>query len=168
MSLILEKTFGYTVRYESFWEFGLVYAILSLFLMIFMVDTNFFWIHKWMHEKRIKAHFSHHVFVNPTPWAAYGVHLFEGFLLSLPYYIILLFIPWHAWTLLALSLFAFFYNSFIHLGFDPIPNSWKKKPFLKYMNTPTHHSLHHYKPNSNYGLYFTFWDKWMKTEKLEG
>jgi len=24
--------------------------------------------------------------------------------------------------------------------------------------------LHHEKFNGNYGLYFTFWDKWMKTE----
>ncbi|MGZ5247104.1 MAG: hypothetical protein ACXWV5_08645, partial [Flavitalea sp.] len=28
----------------------------------------------------------------------------------------------------------------------------------------THHSLHHKQFKFNYGLYFTFWDKWKKTE----
>ena len=164
---IAEKTIGFRMRYDSFFEYGSLYPFLSLFLMVFMVDTNFYWIHRWMHEKRIKAHFSHHVFVNPTPWAAYGVHFLEGFLLSLPYYLILFFIPWHPLTLLGLSIFAFFYNSFIHLGFDPLPKSWRRNWITKWFNTPTHHSLHHYKPNSNYGLYFTLWDKLMGTEDIK-
>jgi Delta7-sterol 5-desaturase len=28
----------------------------------------------------------------------------------------------------------------------------------------THHSLHHKQFKYNYGLYFTFWDKWKRTE----
>jgi sterol desaturase/sphingolipid hydroxylase (fatty acid hydroxylase superfamily) len=40
-------------------------------------------------------------------------------------------------------------------------------PFLKYKTASTHHNLHHEKFKGNYGLYFTFWDKWMKTEIAE-
>lgn len=31
-------------------------------------------------------------------------------------------------------------------------------------NTTTHHDLHHQRGRSNYGLYFTWWDRWMGTE----
>ncbi|MBB3167458.1 sterol desaturase family protein [Simiduia aestuariiviva] len=32
------------------------------------------------------------------------------------------------------------------------------------LTTPTHYDLHHQKFNGNYGLYFTWWDRWMGTE----
>ena len=31
-------------------------------------------------------------------------------------------------------------------------------------NTTTHHDLHHSSGNTNFGLYFTWWDRWMGTE----
>ena len=38
---------------------------------------------------------------------------------------------------------------------------------LKYSNTPEAHDYHHLKSKSNYGLYFTFWDKIMGTYHVE-
>jgi Delta7-sterol 5-desaturase len=38
-------------------------------------------------------------------------------------------------------------------------------PLTRWINTTTHHDLHHSGGfNHNYGLYFTWWDKWMGTE----
>ncbi|PKA16131.1 sterol desaturase family protein, partial [Leptospira haakeii] len=36
-------------------------------------------------------------------------------------------------------------------------------PVLKWINTSTHHNLHHQKFHGNYSLYFNFWDKVMGT-----
>jgi sterol desaturase/sphingolipid hydroxylase (fatty acid hydroxylase superfamily) len=35
---------------------------------------------------------------------------------------------------------------------------------LDLMTTTTHHDMHHQQFNGNYGLYFTWWDRWMGTE----
>ena len=34
----------------------------------------------------------------------------------------------------------------------------------KYLIGATHHDIHHRNSKKNFGLYFTFWDRWMKTE----
>lgn len=39
-----------------------------------------------------------------------------------------------------------------------------KSKVSKHLIGSTHHDLHHEEFKTNYGLYFTWWDKWMKTE----
>jgi hypothetical protein len=51
-----------------------------------------------------------------------------------------------------------------HLGYEIYPKKWVRFPFLKFKTASTHPSMHHERFNGNYGLYFTFWDKLMKTE----
>ena len=51
-----------------------------------------------------------------------------------------------------------------HLGYEIYPKNWVHLPFFKYKTASTHHNMHHEQFTGNYGLYFTFWDKWMKTE----
>ena len=46
---------------------------------------------------------------------------------------------------------------------EPRPGS----PLLRYVTTTTHHDLHHSSGRYNYGLYFTWWDRWMGTEHPE-
>lgn len=38
------------------------------------------------------------------------------------------------------------------------------QPLLDFLTTSTHHDLHHATARWNYGLYFTWWDRWMGTE----
>ena len=50
-----------------------------------------------------------------------------------------------------------------HSGVEFHPRQWVDTP-LDLMTTTTHHDMHHQKFNGNYGLYFTWWDRWMGTE----
>ncbi len=50
------------------------------------------------------------------------------------------------------------------MGYELYPANWYRIPLLKYKTPSTHHNLHHAKFNGNYGLYFTWWDRWMGTE----
>jgi sterol desaturase/sphingolipid hydroxylase (fatty acid hydroxylase superfamily) len=38
-----------------------------------------------------------------------------------------------------------------------------KTPLKYFLNTPTHHAMHHEKMRGNYGIYFNFWDRLMGT-----
>ena len=54
-----------------------------------------------------------------------------------------------------------------HLDIEIYPSNFEKHWLGAWIVGATHHSLHHSKFVENYGLYFTFWDKWMKTESPE-
>jgi sterol desaturase/sphingolipid hydroxylase (fatty acid hydroxylase superfamily) len=67
-----------------------------------------------------------------------------------------------------ITLFFFFVymiinNVFGHLGFEMNAPGFTKGKFTRWLNTTTHHSMHHSHFNYNYGLYFNFWDKLMGT-----
>ena len=51
-----------------------------------------------------------------------------------------------------------------HLDIEVYPEKFHKHFLGKWLIGATHHSLHHRQFKYNYGLYFTFWDKWKKTE----
>ena len=56
-------------------------------------------------------------------------------------------------------------NGFLnHLDIEIYPRNFNKNFIGKWLIGATHHSLHHSEFITNYGLYFTFWDRWMKTE----
>jgi sterol desaturase/sphingolipid hydroxylase (fatty acid hydroxylase superfamily) len=54
-----------------------------------------------------------------------------------------------------------------HAGVEVYPKKFYKHPIGKWLIGSTHHDLHHREFTANYGLYFTFWDKWMRTESSE-
>jgi Delta7-sterol 5-desaturase len=164
IAYLLEKNFAYSVRYENIGERGWLYFFFSIGFMLVVQDSYFYWVHRWLHSGKMRIHRTHHQFINPTPWAAYSFHLAEGALIVVPFTAFILFLPWHPASMLSFSLIALFTNSFLHLGYDPIPQSWRSHFLLKWITTPSHHCGHHHNFNGNFGLYFMFWDRILKTE----
>ena len=151
---------GYTKNYTDMNEFGLPYFVCSIFLMIILHDTYSYWIHRMIHHKWLfkYVHLLHHKFKNPSPWSAFAFHPYESILTMGIIPIILFTIPWHN---LALAIFItgiIFYDTFVHLGYNI-----KQFKLFKYQNTPLDHDVHHRNSKSNFGLYFTFWDRLMGT-----
>jgi sterol desaturase/sphingolipid hydroxylase (fatty acid hydroxylase superfamily) len=77
----------------------------------------------------------------------------------------LFFVATPAWVMLLWINFQIIRNAMGHAGFELHPRWWLSTPLTRWINTTTHHDLHHNGGfNRNYGLYFTWWDKWMGTE----
>jgi sterol desaturase/sphingolipid hydroxylase (fatty acid hydroxylase superfamily) len=55
-------------------------------------------------------------------------------------------------------------NTLAHCGYELMPAAADGRPRLDWLTTTTHHDLHHARAGSNFGLYFTWWDRWMGTE----
>ncbi len=158
---------GNTKVYTAISDYGTPYFIFSVFLMILMHDTYFYWTHRLIHHSLVFKHIHkvHHSFTNPTPWASFAFHPLEAFISLGIIPVILFTLPYHHLALLLFVTFLTVYNVIIHLGF-PFPGLNR----LKYSNTPEAHDYHHLTSKKNYGLYFTFWDKimgtyWSKTQK---
>ena len=50
-----------------------------------------------------------------------------------------------------------------HLGFELFPKGFTQHRLTWWLNTSTHHNLHHQRAGYNFGLYFNYWDKIMGT-----
>jgi lathosterol oxidase len=159
---------GITKIYLDIDDYGIFYLIGSIFLMIVIHDTYFYWTHKLMHSYKwlYKFHKIHHLSHNPTPWTAFAFHPAEA-LISLGIIPLIIFImPTHPLALVVFLTFMTTYNVLIHLGYE----IFSKKRFFhligKWKNTTTNHDLHHEIGGGfNYGLYFSIWDRIMGTYK---
>lgn len=155
----------HTQLYENFADYGWGYWFLSIFLMIILHDTYFYWTHRAMHHPRLFKlfHLVHHKSTNPSPWASYAFHPLEGFVEAGIIIPIAFLIPFHFSAMFVFLLFMMIYNVYGHLGFEILPTQWHKHPIGKYINTSIDHNVHHKYFKGNYGLYFLFWDRWMGT-----
>lgn len=141
-------------------DYGWLYFILSIPIMIIIHDTYFYFLHRSLHHPKIykKIHAIHHLSVNPTPFAAYSFHPIEGFLSSSILLIISMVIPVHLSAFIIFSVIWTVVNINGHLGYELF-----SKGKNKWINNSTAHHLHHQGVNGNFGLYFTFWDRLLKT-----
>jgi Delta7-sterol 5-desaturase len=156
----------YDNYYSNISDYGLVYLIFSIFLILVIEDTYFYWTHRLLHHPKLYHHIHkiHHYSVDPTPFTTYSFHPLEATILFLGQILATSIFPVHD---LALGIWAgltLFNSVVIHLGYEIYPQ-WFTQSWLTNWKTPsTHHNMHHEKFKGNYALIFTWWDKLMGTE----
>jgi lathosterol oxidase len=156
---------GISQVYTDINQFGWVYYIASFFVLLFIHDTYFYWLHRGIHHRKVyrRIHRLHHYSPTPTPLDGFAVTPSEALAEFLFVPVIALIIPLH------LSMFVFFagfyvlYNSYLHLGYEVLPRFWVNLSPFKYINTAVHHDQHHTTIKYNFGLYFNIWDRFMGT-----
>ena len=148
---------------------GPVWIVTGLVLTIVAHDAYFYWSHRLMHHPRLfrAFHRRHHRSHNPTPFTAYSFDIGEAAVMASfsVIWLLLVPVPWIAFGLFMLHQIA--RNVIGHSGYELFPAGKDGKPLFDWMTTVTHHDLHHAQAGWNYGLYFTWWDRWMGTEHPE-
>ena len=164
--IVTAQRAGYTRIYTEIDEMGWWWFFGSIALMIVLHDTWFYWTHRLMHHPKLfkHVHLVHHRSINPSPWAAYAFHPFEAIIEAGIVPLIVFTIPSHSIALLSFLIYMITRNVQGHLGIEFLPKSFIHNKWLNWHTTTTHHDLHHQKFNANYGLYFTWWDRWGGTE----
>jgi sterol desaturase/sphingolipid hydroxylase (fatty acid hydroxylase superfamily) len=160
---------GFTQMYTDIEAYGWLYFAGSFVMLAFIHDAYFYWMHWSMHHFKWlkKFHAVHHHSHNPTPWAAFSFHPVEALLEFGFVPVVVLLLPMHPLTLFLFSLWSLGMNVLGHLGYELFPPGATKHPLLKWMNTATHHNMHHQAAKYNYGLYFNIWDRLMHTNHPE-
>lgn len=152
--------------YADFEEYGWVYFFCSIFLMMFVRDTLFYWEHRLMHARKLfkRAHYIHHQSLQTTPLSAFSVHPMEAiFAAALPYALILFLVPKHPLAYLLFMWIDAAVGVVTHMGYEVFPRGFSRHWLGRWIGTATAHQIHHRYPSCNYGLYFLFWDRWMDT-----
>jgi Delta7-sterol 5-desaturase len=165
LTVIWAGKHGLTQVYSPINKYGYLYYFFSIGLMIVLHDTYFYWTHRLMHWKPFfkLAHKTHHLSTNPTPFAAYAFHPIEALVEVGIIPLIAFTIPHHASAITIFSLYSLLLNVTGHLGYELFPKGFASHKIFKWHNTSTHHNMHHRLVKCNYGLYFNFWDRLMKT-----
>ena len=155
-----------TAIYLDIERYGLWYLPVSLVVISLIHETYYYWVHRWMHHPKIfrTVHKVHHDSRIPTPWTAFSFHPWESLLEAIILPLILLVIPVNVYVL-GFYLLVMTVSSVInHLDIEIYSKGFQKSHLGKLFIGATHHHHHHREFNTNYGLYFTFWDKIMATE----
>jgi sterol desaturase/sphingolipid hydroxylase (fatty acid hydroxylase superfamily) len=157
---------GYSAVYIDINEYPWWYIPISLAVVLFIHETYYYWLHRWLHRPKIYKfiHQVHHQSVHTNAWTSFSFHPTESILQAIIIPIILWIIPLH-YSVVFLFLIIMTISAIInHAGVEIFPAGWARHPIMKWFIGATHHDVHHRKFTKNYGLYFTFWDRWMGTE----
>ena len=160
------KEAGLMSFYFDIAEYGTIYYVVSIIVMILAHDTYFYWVHWLMHRPGAMKyiHARHHKSFNPTPWTAYSFDVFEAAVHAAFVPFFLLFLPMHPGAIVFFLMHMIIRNAVGHSGYELFPRSWATHPVFGVITLVTHHDLHHANGQYNMGLYFTWWDRIMGTE----
>ncbi len=164
MGLLWQK--GYTKIYDDIHAYPLWWLPVSLVIALVVHETYYYWLHRWMHLPRIfrLVHKVHHDSNITSPWTAFSFHPLEGILQALFLPVLLVVMPMQLYVLIIHLTIMTFSSVINHLDIEVYPAGFHKNVIGRWLIGATHHSLHHKQFKYNYGLYFTFWDKWKATE----
>ena len=157
---------GWTLIYTHVADYGWLYGAFSLAATIVLHDAYFYWTHRLMHHPRLfhRVHRLHHESHSPSPWAAYAFAPMEAVVQALFLTILIFVLPLHVTVIYLFMLHMIVRNVVGHSGFELFPRGTAAHAVLGVLTTNTHHDLHHSSRGSNYGLYFTWWDRLAGTE----
>lgn len=157
---------SYIKVYIPVHEYPLWWLPVSMVLLLLLHETYYYWLHRWMHLPKIfrlvhKAHHDSHI---ASPWTAFSFHPLECLIQALFLPLVLLIVPVHVAVLLLLLVFMTLSSVINHLNIEVYPQHFHRHFIGKWLIGATHHALHHKQYKYNFGLYFTFWDRWKQTE----
>ena len=157
---------GWLAVYEDTGRYGWVWFFAAIGVAMVLHETAYYWLHRWMHHPKIYpwVHKVHHDSRIPSPWTAFSFHPIEGFLEGLILPLILAVVPMHLYAVVIYLTLMTLSSVVNHLDIEIYPKWFARHPVGKWLIGATHHSHHHRYHVFNYGLYFTFWDKWLGTE----
>lgn len=161
-----ELMMGWTQFYADPAEHGWLWFTVSVALLLVLHDAWFYWTHRLIHHPRLfrRFHRLHHKSHNPSPWTAYAFDTGEAVIQALYIPVVVLLLPVSFLATFLWATHMILRNAIGHCGYELFPAGRDGRPLFGWMTTVTHHDLHHAQAGWNYGLYFSWWDKWMGTE----
>ncbi len=168
--LFWTDSMGAANMYTVVADYGVLYFGLTVFMVLVLHDTAFYWTHRMMHHPVLfeRVHRVHHESVDPTPFTAYSFHPLEAIVEQVSFVwavtVVALIMPWHPAAIAVGSTLQLIFNVIAHLGYEIYPRGWHRLPVLRWKTPATHHYMHHQRVGGNYGLYFRWWDRICGTE----
>ena len=156
---------GWTRMYFEVAGYGWGWFAFSVVLGIVGYDAWFYWQHRLLHTPWWfrRAHQVHHRSSNPTPFANFAHHPIEISLGNVYFISFVVLVPMHPVALGLVSMFVFGWGMVAHSGYELYPGGFTRHRAFGWINSATHHNMHHSHVGCNYGMFFNYWDRLMAT-----
>lgn len=160
---------GHTSMYFEVGAHGWTYLVSTVVLGVLVHDAYNYWQHRLLHTPWWfrHVHAIHHRVENPTVFASFARHPVEALMEQVFFITFLIVVPVHPLAMGAIVVFILGFGVIGHLGYEFYPRGFTRHWLWGWVNTATHHNLHHSGPGCNYGHWFNFWDRWMGTNHPE-
>jgi Delta7-sterol 5-desaturase len=157
---------GLTALYTDVNQYPLWYLGLSYIIVIVLQDSYFYFLHRLLHRPALFQwwHQGHHRSRHPTPWTSFAFDLPEAIAHLMFLAGIIFVMPLHFITLIAVLSTMTVWAVVNHLQLDGLPPGFPHHWCGRWFTGPAHHTIHHRQYSLHYGLYFTFWDRWLGTQ----
>jgi len=143
--------------------------VISFLVLFVWVEITFYISHRLLHKRKLlPLHVTHHKSKVPSPLSGFTFSVAERLILffNTMSLVVLADFLGHPFSMIGIQSY-FGVNILLtvlgHSDLKIYPLSWRNKPFLKYLNDPSDHSLHHSHFSCNYGLFTNFLDKKLNT-----
>lgn len=156
---------GVVRAYPHVAERGWLYFAFTVVALIVLQDTYFYWTHRAMHHRWLYrlVHKTHHASVQTSPWTAYAFSPLEALTHAVFVPLVWMVVPMHEAAVFVFLIFMLLRNVQGHLSIELFSSGYTRNKVLGWTTTTTHHALHHQRYTTNFGLYFTYWDRLMGT-----
>ncbi|WP_373524605.1 sterol desaturase family protein [Aquiflexum sp.] len=157
---------GYNKLYTKIVVWDMLWIPCSFCIALFIHETYYYWLHRWMHRPNIlrQFHHVHHSSLFTSSFTSFSFHPIEALFQAVFLPFLVLMLPMHFSVLLALIVTMSITAVINHAGVEVYSSAAIKSPIGRWVVGATHHDMHHLKYKCNFALYFTFWDVWMQTE----
>lgn len=169
VGMIIAWQTGNTAIYIDPGLYGYWYLPVSLIAAMFIHETYYYWLHRWMHRPTVFRwlHKVHHESLETNSWTSFSFHPMESVLQAVIVPLIVFVLPMNIYVLLFYLVVMTLSAVVNHAGIEVFPAGFHRHWLGKWLIGATHHDIHHKKFKYNYGLYFTSWDRWMGTENKD-
>ncbi|GGJ32911.1 sterol desaturase family protein [Deinococcus roseus] len=145
--------------------FSLGRMLLDFGVFFLGMDLGMYVLHRVAHHPRIYpwAHLTHHKYENPRPLTLFVLNPLEVLGFGFLWLFAVLVYPATVEGMVLYLTFNVVFGLLGHVGVEPFPLGWIKRPVLKEISTSTFHAEHHQDSHHNYGFYTLIWDRLLGT-----
>lgn len=141
------------------------FALADVLILLLGMDLLMYVLHRIAHTRILYSllHQFHHQYDRPRPLTLFALSPLENLAFGGLW---LTFISIYSASWLGMSIYLMLnvlFGVMGHLGVEPVPPSWARKPMLRHIAGASFHAQHHQGMEHNFGFYTLFWDRFLGT-----
>jgi lathosterol oxidase len=150
------------IRFRT--DVGLL-ALADVLVLLLVMDLLMYVLHRIAHTPVLYSllHRFHHRYERTRPLTLFALSPAENLAFGALW---LTFISVYDASWLGMSIYLFLnvlFGAVGHLGVEPLPASWARRPFLRNIAGASFHAQHHQDAGHNFGFYTLLWDRLLGT-----
>jgi sterol desaturase/sphingolipid hydroxylase (fatty acid hydroxylase superfamily) len=136
-------------------------AVADVIILLFTMDLLMYGLHRVAHLPLLfpLVHRFHHRYEQVRPLTLFALNPFENLAFG-ALWLTVISIYSTSWAGMSVYLMLnVAFGAIGHLGVEPVPGEWARKPLLRCIAGSSFHAQHHQEAGHNYGFYTLIWDR---------